>query len=406
MRILYVAHRFPYPPNKGDKIRTYNFVRELAYKHDVHLATLVDNRNDLEHLPQLSEGLASVSFAMNDGSLSKLWAARAIAYRLPISVLHFYRRALQRKVDEIIEKVRPQAIVCASSPTLAYLNWSRFRQFCFGSDVVKVMDLIDVDSLKWRQYAGRASFPHRQIYHYEARTLRHFEQQAYGRFNHLLLVSEQERALFPGGDPEQKVHAVPNGVDLDFFSPLEQDPEPETLVFTGMMDYLPNIEGMRWFIHDVLPIIREQRPNTEVLVVGGRPVKEVVGWGSKPGITVTGFVDDIRTYVARGSVCIAPLRIARGIQNKVLEAMAMAKAVVCTADALEGIGATAGEHALVADDAQAFAQATLELLDDVDRRRRLGLRARTLMEAEFTWSRHVDRIEVLLSNTGTASLGH
>jgi sugar transferase (PEP-CTERM/EpsH1 system associated) len=398
MRLLYIVHRVPFPPNKGDKIRTYNVLRHLARRHEVHVATLIDDPEDLAFLSELEQIAESVVSARIDGRIRKLLSLRAIFHSESVTVRHFYDIGLQRKVDELIGSKNIDAVVCSSSPTAEYLlrskHWDSRLKSC-----PKIMDLIDVDSLKWQQYAERSTGPRRWVYRYEARHLQRYEAFIYNEFDQLFLVSEQEKRCFPGGDPEGKIHGLSNGVDLEYFSPAvsaRPQSQPPTIVFTGMMDYWPNIEGVRWFVTSVLPLIQRTLPEARLMVVGGRPTSEVLKWGAMDNITVTGFVDDIREFIAEADVCVAPLQIARGIQNKVLEAMAMGKAVVSTPYALEGIGATPNVHALVASDADQFAESVTRLLRDSGDAQSIGKAARQFVEQRFSWSHNLSLMDAVI----------
>src|SRR5690606_35781319 len=248
-------------------------------------------------------------------------------------------------------------------------------------------DLIDVDSYKWVQYAEAAPFWKAWIYRYEARTLAAYERRIARDFDRLFLVSEQERSYFPGG-PVEHLHAFSNGVDLTYFSPnytSRQRPAAPALVFTGVVDYWPNVEGVKWFARDIFPRIQASVPDVRLYVVGSRPTAEVRNLASD-SIIVTGFTEDVRDYLAGASVCIVPLRIARGVQNKSLEAMAMAKPVITTPQAFEGLQATPGEDIVVAHNEDGFAAAAIELLRDRERARRVGERARHCVERHYSWS--------------------
>jgi sugar transferase (PEP-CTERM/EpsH1 system associated) len=268
----------------------------------------------------------------------------------------------------------------------------------------KIMDLMDVDSYKWRQYAARSSFAQALVYRYESRRLEEYERRIYREFDRLMLVSEQEKAYFPSPETEKLV-AVFNGVDLEYFRsdaasggalPGYDEARP-SLVFTGMMDYWPNVEGMQWFIAAVLPLIRAAVPGVRLYVVGGRPSRDVLGWAADPDVVVTGFVPDVRAYLRKADVCIAPLRVARGIQNKVLEAMAMSKAVVSTPEAHEGIEADPRDEVCVAQGEEAFAASVVALLRDRQRAQTLGQRARACVERRYSWTANLSRLDDLIA---------
>jgi sugar transferase (PEP-CTERM/EpsH1 system associated) len=273
---------------------------------------------------------------------------------------------------------------------------------------LRVMDLIDVDSAKWRQYAEQSRWLTSCIYRYEARHLADYERRIAKNFDHVLVVSEQEKNVFPGGGDTPNLEAMSNGVDLEYFRPdrfVTHATARPTLVFTGAMDYLANIDGIKWFVELVFPRVQAAVPDVELLIVGSKPTQEIERLGRLRGVVVTGFVEDVREYLARASVSIVPLRVARGIQNKVLEAMAMGKAVVCTPQAFEGIRATPDKEIVVAESADAFAAATIDLLVDRSRAQQMGLAARQCVEKGYTWEENLgllDRILVVRQSPGSA----
>jgi len=254
-------------------------------------------------------------------SLSALLGSGAVTVR------HFYSRSLQDQIDRFLDTNDVDAIYCSSSPMAEYLYRSRHSATRIAR-ARTIMDLIDVDSRKWEQYAEKSPGWNAWIYRREARCLAAYERRIAERFDHVLVVSEQEKALFPGVQRDALL-AIPNGVDLDYFTPEYRshiDTPPMSIVFTGVMDYWPNVEGVGWFVERIFPHIRDAVPDAHLHIVGSRPVSAVRRLGTTAGVTVTGYVDDVRDFIAGARVCVAPLRIARGVQNKVLEAMAMGKA--------------------------------------------------------------------------------
>ena len=396
-RMLYLTHRIPFPPNKGDKIRSFNILQFLAKEYEVVLATLIDDPDDMKAIPQLRDQVSQILYSRIDRPGRKLFSLLGIFSGKSISVRHFYSNNLQEQIDELLDETHFDVILCSSSPTAEYLLRSRHRHGRLEK-IFKIMDLIDVDSYKWQQYAERSSLVSASVYRYEADKLRSYELEVYDYFQKVLLVSEKEKSYFPKGDPQTKVHAVGNGVNLDYFDPTSHTPmenDHPTIVFTGMMDYWPNVEGMSWFVNDVFPQVKEELTDIRLIVVGGRPTRKVLGWESIDGVSVTGFVDDVREYIGMADVCIAPLRVARGIQNKVLEAMAMGKAVVATQSALEGIGLTLGVHAISADSAAEFSSELVALLKDSNRSKEIGIQARQFVIKNCSWSAKLGRLQEL-----------
>ena len=395
MKLLAITHRLPCPPHKGEKIRALNFLKFLAIHHEVHLVSLVDDDSDLRYVDQLEPHIRSLTVQRVHPRLRKAFALSAVVSHESVSSRYFYVAALQRRVDALIEREGITGVFCSSSPTAEYVF--RSRHAARLRNVPKVMDLIDVDSVKWRDYAEQSHVGSAWLYRREARYLAALEGKIGQQFDRVLVVSEAERTCCDSISPD-RVTAVPNGVDLEYFSPSARESaerQPPTLVFTGVMDYRPNVDGIAWFVRSILPSIRAAVPDVRLFIVGNRPSKTVQRLASDPGVVVTGFVPDVREYVARG-VSIAPLRIARGIQNKVLEAMAMGRPIVVTPQAFEGIDAEPGRDLLVASDEREFAARTIECLTDPVHADRLGRSARARAEQAFSWSNNLALLDELL----------
>jgi sugar transferase (PEP-CTERM/EpsH1 system associated) len=391
-RVLMLAHRLPYPPNKGDKIRAYHVLRHLAQRHEVALACLVDDPADCGHVEALRAQVAEVATARIDGPLRKAGSLRAVLSSRSITVTHFHATSLQQQVDAWIDAAPFDAVYCSSAATAEYLFRSRHAGAALRG-ARTVMDLIDVDSVKWAQYAERAGPAMGWLYRYEARALAAYERRIVEAFDRVFLVSPAEAALLDAGEARGKVGAFANGVDLEYFAPRASGADGPLLVFTGVMDYPPNVEAVRWFANEVFPAIRAEMPEARFAIVGSRPDAAVRRLDSQAGITVTGFVDDVRDWLARAAVCVAPLRIARGVQNKVLEAMAMARPVVASPQAFEGIEARAGEELLVAEDATAFSRQVLGLLRDPSRATGIGRAARACVERHYRWDANLSVLD-------------
>jgi sugar transferase (PEP-CTERM/EpsH1 system associated) len=407
MRILLLTHRIPFPPNKGEKIRSYNMLRFLAGRHEVHVGTLVDDVADRAAVADVARIGASVLHADIAGRSRALSALRALAAGRSVAVEHFYSPALQRQLDELMDRVDFDAVLCSSSPMAEYVFRSRHSGKLLGRSRT-LMDLIDVDSFKWSQYASQRFPPMSWLYAYEARRLAAYEERISRTFRRVCVVTEQEKTLLPPGVVLERVSAVGNGVDLEYFSPRQRQadgtaPHHPTLVFTGVMDYWPNVDGVKWFVESILPRVREAVPDVRFNIVGSRPAPEVRELTRVPGVQVTGFVPDVRTWLGEADVCVVPLRIARGIQNKVLEAMAMGKPVVSTAAAFEGIDARSGEDLVVAADEHAFATSVIGLLREPARARRIGEQARARVEQRYSWDQNLSQLERLLEQAGATS---
>ncbi len=394
MNLLFLVHRIPFPPNKGDKIRSFHELRYLARRHRVHVGCLVDQPEDMAHVAELGQMVASLEAVPLDPRRARVQSLGALAAGGPLSVRYFRSPRLARWVRDTAQREKLDAVLLFSSPMFDYVE---------DLHLPTVMDFCDVDSDKWRQYATRAPLVLRPLYALEARRLRAYEEHVLRNCDAATLVADRERELWAGlpADLQTKVHVVPNGVDLQFFTSaaaLGDARDPHAIVFTGAMDYYANVDAVQFFADDVLPRIRAEVPDAHFYIVGSRPTPEVVALGRRPGITVTGFVEDVRPYYARATACVVPLRIARGIQNKLLEAMAMGRPVVATQAAALGIGAGTHDGLRVADDPEGLARETLALLRDPNAAESAGRAGRRFVEREYVWDRALGKLEGLLEH--------
>ena len=398
-RLLFIVHRMPYPPNKGDKIRSFHILQYLSSRYTVDLAFLVDDPSDLRRVDELRRFASTIFFDVIKQKKKFSATVSAIVKNQPVSVPYFYSRDLQRSLDDYFSANIPECVFCFSSPSAEYVFQSKhFARLIQSSRLI--MDLIDLDSLKWLQYADNSTnLMMAPVYRREARLLARYEQKIADLFQALLLVSEAEKQLCPAV-VRQKVTVVPNGVDLARFAPGMGKAIPADgplIVFTGAMDYWPNIDAVSWFAREIFPLVLAVEPQARFYIVGANPKPEVLELGTRDHVVVTGFVEDTRDFIAAAAVCVAPLRIARGIQNKVLEAMAMGKAVVATSEAVEGIAGEAAGHVLVADTAEGFSRAVLRLLSDQRERQALGAGARHSMESHYAWQSNLAPLDALIA---------
>jgi sugar transferase (PEP-CTERM/EpsH1 system associated) len=384
--LLLLIHRMPYPPNKGDKIRSYHLLKHLAKHYRVHLATFVDDPDDWQHVPVVEALCASSHFARMNPLLSRVKSLGALLKNRSLSLEYYRDAGLARWVRDTVAKNRIERVLVFSSAMAQYADPYRGAR--------RVVDFVDVDSDKWRQYAEKKSFPMNLLYRYEADQLLRYERQVARDFDASLFVSAPEADLFRQLAPEStaKIGHFNNGVDTDYFSPEQAYTSPyaageRALVFTGAMDYWPNVDAVQWFAADVFPPLRARFPELRFYIVGARPAPAVQALAQQDGVVVTGTVPDVRPYIAHAAVAVAPLRIARGIQNKVLEAMAMARAVVVSPQALEGIEAEPGNELVLAEDAAGFVDAVTTLLQGQDSAAAaIGQAARTKVQQRYSWS--------------------
>jgi sugar transferase (PEP-CTERM/EpsH1 system associated) len=381
--LLFLAHRIPYPPDKGDKIRAWNILRHLSRTHRIHLGCFIDDPDDRQHLAALSAHCAEVMCLPIDPRAQRLKALLRVRPGRPLSLGYFHDKRLQRWVDA---KLADEAI------DRVYVFCSAMAHYVMHAKAaIRVLDMVDVDSEKWASYAETARFPVRQVWAREGRTLFAFERLAAARFDHCLFVSEHEWRQFITLAPEATRNTgwISNGVDFDHFSPAHAFPPPfagqgAELVFTGFMDYRPNIDAAQWFAREVLPLLRRSVPHARFWIVGAAPTDEVRALVRIPGVEVTGRVPDTRPYLAAADVVVAPLRIARGIQNKLLEAMAMARPVIATPEAFQGVRAQPGRDILLASGIDQTVQRIRDVLEG--RHAKMGADARAAVIASHQWS--------------------
>ncbi|MEJ0015015.1 MAG: TIGR03087 family PEP-CTERM/XrtA system glycosyltransferase [Acetobacteraceae bacterium] len=389
--LLFLAHRIPYPPDKGDKIRAWNIFRHLARTHRIHLGCFIDDPADRQHLASLASHCADLACLPLDPRTQRLKALLRLRRGQPLSLGYFQDRRLQRWVDAKLASGIDRVYVFSSAMAGYVMHATQAR---------RILDMVDVDSEKFTAYAATAGFPARHVWAREGRTLLAFERYAAAHFDHSLFVSEQEWQRFVALAPEAAPYTgwISNGVDLEYFSPAHAFEPPfaadgADLVFTGRMDYRPNIEAVQWFARDVMPVLRAQVPAARFWIVGAAPTNDVRALADLPGVRVTGRVPDTRPYLAAADVVVAPLRIARGIQNKLLEAMAMARPVVATPEAFQGVRAEPGRDILLASGVAETVQRIADVLDG--RHAMMGADARRAVEASHQWSvtlRPLDRL--------------
>ena len=396
--MLFLAHRIPYPPNKGDKIRSYHILRHLAAEFRIHLGCFFDDAADRDHADSLREFCSEV-FCLPLGRTQKLVRGiGGIVEGRSVSEA-CYRDARMRKwTRETIEHFDIRDVFVYCSTMAPYVRE-------FAQDRRVILDLIDVDSEKWRAYSLHASWPLRPLFRLEQRRVLELERRAAGASTRVLFVSPAEKRCFAALAPEHaaRVSALENGVDLQVFDPSQSYACPfasgvRAVVFTGAMDYRANVDAVSWFARDVLPAVRRVHANCEFWIVGGNPSRAVLNLSSLPGIRVTGAVADVRPFLAHAVCAVAPMRVARGIQNKVLEAMAMAKPVVLTSVALQGLRAECGREVLVGDSADDFANCISAILSG--RWSELGRAARERVAADYNWSVNLELLDELFQDPG------
>lgn len=387
--LLFLCHRIPFPPNKGDKIRSYHLLRYLSARYRVFLATFIDDPDDDIHVPRIAELCADICVARLDPKIARIRSSAALLSGDPLSVPYYYDRTLSRWVRALARREAIDRVLVFSSAMAQYAFIPELR------NARTVVDFVDVDSDKWAQFARSKTAWTAWIYRMEAHRLATYEARVARMSRASIFVSDAEAALFRTrlANDSVEVAAITNGVDTEYFSPdvsraTPYAPTERAIVFTGAMDYWANVDAVNWFNTEILPLVIQQEPTARFYIVGSKPSEAVLRLAG-PHTIVTGRVPDVRPYLEYAQVVVAPMRIARGIQNKVLEGMAMAKTVVTTPLGLEGIDASPGRDLLLGTSATEFAHAILGAFQSRDSE--TGNAARSRVVDRYSWGSSLSR---------------
>lgn len=388
MKVLFLCHRLPYPPSRGGKIRPFNVIRHLGGYAEVTVASLARTAAELRD----GEGLSAYCRKVIVRRIGPLAAGARMVARIPTPVPssfgYFWSPALAAAVD---------AELATGSYDLVFVHCSSVAHYVAGHrGCPKVLDFGDMDSEKWAMYARERAMPLAVAYWLESVKLRRTERSLAGRFDlcTCTTAAEWESLCALGSAP--RTGWFPNGVDTDYFRPATTPYDPNLICFAGRMDYFPNQQAVLRFCEDVLPRVRAQRSDARLVVVGAEPPASIRRLAELPGITVTGTVKDVRPFVQNAAVSVAPLIVARGTQNKILESMAMGVPVVSTPLAARGVDAVAGRDLLVAEPGQPMADAVLGLLASPAHRQALADQGRNRILGSHSWASSMKRMDGLL----------
>ncbi|HJY48904.1 MAG TPA: TIGR03087 family PEP-CTERM/XrtA system glycosyltransferase [Stellaceae bacterium] len=398
MRIFYICRRVPFPPDRGDKIAAFNAIRHLAARHEVHVFCLGDGVRDLANISGLQAYAKSVSAAPVDEFTIKLRALAALVTGQPLSVAALNESKLHDAIQKKFTELRPDLIIVYSC------NMAQFAEHF--PNVPRIMHFGDLDSLKWPQYAERSSIPLNWIYAIEARRLLGYERHIAQIFSHALVHTEIEKHDFERLIPGIPVAVVGNGVDLDYFRSAGEAKKPASMVFTGVMDYRPNIDAVVWFCDEILPIVQANIPAANFTICGSRPAPAVRRLAKRRGVRVTGWVADARPYLDRAEIFVAPLRMARGVQNKLLEALAMGLPCVASTAAWSGTAVADGQGILATDEPREFARHVIDLLGDSNGRAEMARRARAAAVANYRWEVQLACLDQVIAAAVSGHCGH
>lgn len=387
MKILFLTHRFPWPPNRGDKIRSFHILEHLSKTHETVLLSFSESKEDeiggVAHLKETCRETVTVHL---DYSTARRRGARSFLSGEPVSVRAFRDRGYESAYIQLRDRYKPD-LIFADSSALADYPLRHGDPF--------VVDFMDVDSEKWRQYAKKSKWPLSWIYRHEARQLARYEKKCAEKAKTVLVVSETEKSRLLTKNPDADVRAIPNGVSKAYFHPIDVETIPGRIVFTGVMDYFPNVDAVCWFARKVWPAVCRAHPEATFQIVGAQPSKKVQALTSIPGVEVTGPVDDVRPFLKQAQICVAPIRFSIGLQNKILEAMAMRKAVVSTPGAAEGLIGKGDGAIQIATDKKSFSQNVIELLENKEHRQELEESAFQYVSQYYDWDKNLQALNPL-----------
>jgi sugar transferase (PEP-CTERM/EpsH1 system associated) len=387
VRVLFVTSRFPYPPLKGDQLIVFHRLRLLARRHEVHVLAFAEDEDDLAGADELRRHATSV-----ESVLLPRWRAVAnVAFAapfspLPLQLLYFRSREFRVRLARLLER---------HDFDVVHAYFHRVVPFVEGLRVPTVVDLMDSMQLRAQRNAETERRLRRVMWREELRRIRRLEHEVAARFPRVLVVSEQDRALIPGDN----VVVVPNGVDAETFSPQRELREPNVIVFSGVMRYGPNVHAVHWFVDEVLPRLE----GALLRIVGANPARSIRELDARPNVEVTGFVESMPEELNRASVAVAPMVSGSGIQNKILESLAVGVPVVATPIGRGSIEAGEDDGLIVAEDAGAFAEAVSALLRDPARAQALGARGRELVLERYTWERNAEAVEAIYEEVVSAA---
>lgn len=389
MKLFVILSRFPFPLEKGDKLRAYHQIAELSKKHEIILCCLSDKKVKQEWKEEI-RGMCSQLYVFELSKPLIYWnTVKQFFSTKPYQVGYFYQNQIRRKVDHIIKKEKPDHIYSQLIRTSEYVK--------NHLEIPKTLDYMDALGKGMMRRAAVSKGIRKKLFTIEGKRLSAYENRIFDYFNHHTIISEQDRKFI--NHPENhKIEVIENGISDDFFHYDKQVDKEYDLVFTGNMNYPPNVACSEYIVNEVLPILQNENPDIRLLLSGANPSEKILELSKKQGVTVTGWVDDIRDSYAKGKIFIAPLIIGTGLQNKLLEAMAMGLPCITTNLANNALKAVDGESILLAEKAEAFKSHVLSLLQNPDQYEQLSRNGKKFVAGHFNWKNSVDKLEKLFNS--------
>ncbi|MFT3847191.1 MAG: TIGR03087 family PEP-CTERM/XrtA system glycosyltransferase [Propionivibrio sp.] len=395
--LLYLVHRLPYPPNKGDKVRSYHLLKHLAARHRVFLGTFIDDPQDEDYVDVLPQYVADMHIARISPRTARLRSLSGLFGNEALTLPYYRDAGLKTWIDHVLREKRIDAAIVFSSAMAQYVTDT--------PGLRTLVNFVDVDSAKWTQYAPNHRWPLSWLYRREGERLLAYERSVARQATHSFFVTDAETELFCSRAPEcrGRVEAMCNGVNAEFFSPEHDLVSPFgddelPLVFTGAMDYWPNVDAVSWFVAEILPGLLRSHSALKFYIVGRSPTPAVIALANEH-VVVTGTVPDVRPYLRHAATVVAPLRLARGIQNKVLEAMAMGVPVVASQECAGPVDAVPERDFLTAGTVADYQHQITRLLRSSEQAAAMGKAARAQVLARYSWDAHLSRIDRFIENS-------
>ncbi len=383
MKILFITPRFPYPPIKGDKLRAYHFIKGLSKNNEIYLCSFIENINENKYVAEMQKYCQLVETTLLSKAQSYCNVLFTFFNNLPLQVNYYYSKEMQYKIAELLKKNKFDIIHVALLRMMPYISEK--------DRAPVVLDHIDALSLNMRRRAEtEKNILGRFIFKFEEKKVADYEKYSSTVCDVSIITSQIDKKAIKDNN---NIYVISNGVDIEYFKPLSQKKKDIDLLFTGNMEYFPNINAVKFFCKKVYPLLRKEYPSIKVCITGPNPPSEIRSMADNINFFVTGFVQDIREYLNRAKIFIAPLQAGSGIQNKILEAMAMGLPVVTTSYGNNGITAQNEKEIIVADNPQKFLDKVIDLLETSEKRELLSLNARIFVVSNFSWNKKINQLE-------------
>lgn len=387
MKIVVLLSRFPYPLEKGDKLRAYHQLKELAQRHEVILCSLTDKSIEKAWIEEVESFCSELHIFKLKKPLIYWNTIKQLFTNKPYQTGYFYQRSIQKKIGKIIQTSSPDHIYCQLIRTTEYVKNIH--------NIPKTLDYMDALSKGMYRRAEITNGIKKKLFLLEGRRLAEYENRIFDYFNHHSIISEQDKK-FINHPQKEEIAVIENGISRDFSTYNKATERQYDIVFTGNMNYPPNVECAEYIVNNIYPLLLKTRPNTRILLSGASPHQRVSDLAIKDKIVVTGWVEDIRDSYAQGKLFLAPLFIGTGLQNKLLEAMAMGLPAITTPLANNALEAVHNESAVIVNKAEEFANAVIDLLEDEAKWKRLSVNGRVFVNDKFDWAKSVEKLEQLM----------